>query len=188
MGNIGQKELDHIHWLTTALSLPEEGVARYFPDEPAMIKRLVDVRWPDGPRCVRCLEENLTRIETRSLFQCRKCRHQFSVTSGTALHRTRLPLGNWFQAAESLIHYHVDISLRYHMPGHALAQKLGIQYVAARRIRKVVLADIEEGGHNFLRSAVCVQALKIPTGVTAYSNDHLRWLVELRLSGLRFRS
>lgn len=185
MSIIGKKELDHIYWLTMALSLPQEGVAERFPDEPARIRRLVEMRWPDGPKCSRCLGDHITKVETRSLFQCRNCRHQFSVTSDTSLHRTRLSLGIWFQAVESLIHYHVNISLKYHMPGQALAQNLGVHYVAARRIRKVVVADIEEGGQNFLRHAVCVRSLKIPPGVTEYSSDHLQWLVGLRLYNLR---
>lgn len=183
MSKIGQRELEHIHWLTMALSLPEEGVAGFFPDEWSRIERAIEVRWPQGPTCGRCRGTSITWIETRSRFQCRSCRHQFSVTSGTALHRTRLPLGMWFLAVESLIQYYVNSSLQYHISGHALAQELGVQYVAARRIRKVVVADIERGGRNFLGAAVCIRTPSLPPRVTAYSYEHLRWLVELRLSG-----
>lgn len=164
-----------------ALSLPEEGVAKHFPHESARIERLSEVRWPNGPQCGRCLGDSVSWIKTRSLFQCRRCQHQFSVRSGTSLHRTRLPLGIWFQAAESLIHYRANVSSAYHMPAHALAQNLGIQYVAARRTRRVVLDDIEEGGQDFLRSAICVRALRVPDGITEYSYDHLRWLIQLKL-------
>lgn len=163
MSNINQRELERIHWLNMALSLPEEGVAGYFPDERSRIERLSEVRWPQGPTCGRCRRTSITWIETRSLFQCRSCRHQFSVTSDTSLHRTRLPLGMWFQAVESLIRYREGIFGDFHMPAQALAETLGVQYVAARRIRKVVLADIDIGGKGFLRSAVCVRAPDDPT-------------------------
>jgi transposase-like protein len=32
-------------------------------------------------------------------YQCAKCRHQVSLTSGTVLHRTKIPLTYWFWAA-----------------------------------------------------------------------------------------
>src|SRR3954452_22383224 len=38
-------------------------------------------------------------LATRDLLQCRACRRQTSVTAGTALDRTRLPLPLWFAAA-----------------------------------------------------------------------------------------
>ena len=34
----------------------------------------------------------------RNAFQCRACRHQTSVTAGTLMHRTHLPLTVWFWA------------------------------------------------------------------------------------------
>jgi len=153
---IGQNKLDHSQWLTMAMSLPEEGVAKRFPNEVARFNRLVEVRWPDGPNCSHCAGKNITKVETRSLFQCQSCRHQFSVTSNSSLHRTRLSLGVWFQATESLILYRAKV-FSYHMPAQALAQTLGVHYVAARRIRKVVLNDIENHGEDFLRRAVCVR-------------------------------
>ena len=35
----------------------------------------------------------------RRLRQCARCRHQVSLTAGTILHRTRIPLTHWFWAA-----------------------------------------------------------------------------------------
>ena len=39
-----------------------------------------------------------TRLSTRRQYQCHDCRHQTSVTAGTALHKTKLPLRVWFWA------------------------------------------------------------------------------------------
>ncbi|HAC57724.1 MAG TPA: hypothetical protein DCF73_05150 [Rhodobiaceae bacterium] len=55
-------------------------------------------RWPDGPVCTRCgAQGKASRIATRpGLWTCRACRRsQYSVTSGTPLHRTRLPVAHW---------------------------------------------------------------------------------------------
>jgi transposase-like protein len=63
-------------------------------------------RWPDGPICPRCETSNPYRItrKTRtknkvaSLYKCRKCRRQFSVTVGTIFEGSKIPLSKWFAA------------------------------------------------------------------------------------------
>lgn len=60
---------------------------------------LQKLRWPNGPVCPRCGSANVTKLATRRVFQCKGCRHQFSVTSGTIFHNTRLPLRKWVLAA-----------------------------------------------------------------------------------------
>jgi transposase-like protein len=56
-------------------------------------------RWPDGCHCPRCGHDAAYSLASRALLQCRACRHQTSVTAGTGLHRSRLPLTSWFAAA-----------------------------------------------------------------------------------------
>lgn len=150
-------QLNHMHWMPIAHALPEKGVTKHFPNEAKRLRRLIEVQWPDGPICPRCGSSDPTRIEVRELFQCSVCRHQFSATSGTLLHRSRLALGVWFKATEELIRYHKSVSYSFHMPAHALAQALDIQYVTARRIRKIILDDIGPGGAGFLTRLVCVR-------------------------------
>lgn len=57
-------------------------------------------RWPEGPVCPRCgVLHRSSRLATRpGQFTCLDCRHRFSVTSGTALHNTKLPLRTWLIA------------------------------------------------------------------------------------------
>ena len=69
---------------------------RRFPDDDACWKYLVDSRWPEGVTCPDGHEAGF--IHTRKLFQCSNG-HQFSVTSGTIMHRSRLPLRVWFWGA-----------------------------------------------------------------------------------------
>ena len=52
-----------------------------------------------GFLCPRCGSRDAYELAGRELFQCGSCRHQVSVTAGTVLHRTRVPLRLWFAAA-----------------------------------------------------------------------------------------
>lgn len=71
---------------------------RRFDSEEACEAVLFRWRWPDGFRCPRCGGKEATRLSTRCLYQCRSCRHQVSVTAGTAMHKSKLPLRVWFWA------------------------------------------------------------------------------------------
>ena len=46
------------------------------------------------------------------MFKCKACRHQTSVTAGTVLHRTRVPLTLWFGAAYLVSTHTPGISAR----------------------------------------------------------------------------
>src|SRR4051812_25016673 len=70
-----------------------------FASEADCRRYLVACRWPDGFRCPRCGEPDAYELAGRELLQCRACRHQTSVTAGTVLHRTHVPLRLWFAAA-----------------------------------------------------------------------------------------
>jgi transposase-like protein len=70
-----------------------------FATEADCRRYLVACRWPDGFRCPRCGARDAYGLAGRDLLQCRSCRHQASVTAGTVLHRTHVPLRLWFAAA-----------------------------------------------------------------------------------------
>lgn len=74
---------------------------RMFPDEGACRKYLFDLRWPDGFVCPACRKTGEPyRMRTRTtVFECRMCGQQTSLTAGTLLHRSRTPLHVWFWAA-----------------------------------------------------------------------------------------
>ena len=60
-----------------------------------MLERL---RWPDGVACIRCGSMSISEIESRNQYDCNDCRYQFSVTAGTIMHDSHLPLRKWFIA------------------------------------------------------------------------------------------
>ncbi len=72
--------------------------ASTFPDETACWAWLRRRRWPKGFRCPRCTGRESYWLAERSLEQCVRCRYQASVTAGTVLHKTRVPLRTWLLA------------------------------------------------------------------------------------------
>ena len=71
---------------------------RQFATEEACEEYMASWRWPDGFECPKCSYRHGWRITRRRLYQCGSCRHQTSVTAGTALHRSKVPLRMWFWA------------------------------------------------------------------------------------------
>jgi transposase-like protein len=59
---------------------------------------LEGLRWPDGVKCPRCESAKISRSYKRNQFVCDSCDYNFSVTSGTIFHDTKLPLVKWFVA------------------------------------------------------------------------------------------
>ncbi len=59
---------------------------------------LEELRWPDGVECPRCDAKTISTIAERNQYECSKCRYQFSVTAGTIMHDSHLPLWKWFLA------------------------------------------------------------------------------------------
>jgi ISXO2-like transposase domain/Transposase zinc-ribbon domain len=72
---------------------------RRFADEEACRQYLEACRWPEGFRCPRCGHERAFPLRDWQRRECAKCRYQVSLTAGTVLHRTKLPLTVWFWAA-----------------------------------------------------------------------------------------
>ena len=65
---------------------------------------LASMRWPQGVRCPKCgsTEEpySITRKTpsknlVKSLYKCRSCKRQFSVTAGTIFEDSHIPLNKW---------------------------------------------------------------------------------------------
>ena len=72
---------------------------RQFADEEACRQYLEACRWPEGFRCPRCGHGRAFPLREWQRRECAACRYQVSLTAGTVLHRTKLPLTVWFWAA-----------------------------------------------------------------------------------------
>ena len=74
-----------------------------FHDEDAARVHLEKLRWPDGPFCPHCGEtENFARLDGKShrpgLFHCNACEQAFTVTVGSVMERSHIPLTKWVLA------------------------------------------------------------------------------------------
>jgi len=61
--------------------------------------------WPNGPVCPHCGNADRTRIKALQgkthrpgLFKCNECREQFTLTVGTVMERSKIPLRKWAMA------------------------------------------------------------------------------------------
>jgi hypothetical protein len=104
----------------------EEAVARGIPE---VVSRrgelraafLFKRRWPDGFVCPGCGKRCAVGLKSRPrLHECLDCGRQTSVTAGTTMHRSKLPLTAWFWTAHLMTTHSNGISARQ------LADQLGV--------------------------------------------------------------
>lgn len=71
--------------------------------KPGWALRLFEwLRWPNGRICLHCEGRDHLPIKGRQktgIYHCQGSQKQFSATSGTPLHKTKLPLETWMEAA-----------------------------------------------------------------------------------------
>lgn len=85
---------------TFPTSLPE--FQRIFPDDGACASYLEAIRWPDGFACQKCgVVGEPYRFATRSsvVLRCRACKKNTSLTAGTVMQSSHMPLSTWFWGA-----------------------------------------------------------------------------------------
>jgi transposase-like protein len=79
-------------------SLPE--FQRLFPDEAACAAYLEHARWRKGFMCYHCgvADEPYRFAKRPGVLRCRHCGRDTSLTAGTVMERTHMPLSVWFWA------------------------------------------------------------------------------------------
>ncbi len=88
--------------MTATYPKPPETVRDFFkrfPDHDACAEYLFQLRWPDGYVCPKCGSTRAGKLRSpKAGMECEN-HHKISVTAGTALHRTKIGLDQWFFAA-----------------------------------------------------------------------------------------
>jgi len=86
--------------LPTSAEYPRtfEEFESWFDSERACYDYIGRLRWPQGFQCPHGAASGEPWLKNRGLFQCRKCRAQTSMTSGTWFHNTHQSLRTWFLA------------------------------------------------------------------------------------------
>lgn len=120
------------------VSLPE--FFNRYGSEAQCAAALMSLRWPSGFRCPRCecAAHYVVGHGARSLFQCQSCRHQASLTAGTVLDSTKLPLRTWFLAVYLISQDKTGMS------SLALMRQLGTSYRTAWLVHHKLMAAMAE--------------------------------------------
>ena len=115
-----------------------------FNDEAMAREHLEQIRWPDGPFCPHCGEvEKVYRLHGKShrdgLIHCNSCDGSFTVTTGTVMESSHVPLHKWVLA------YRLMNSSKKGISAHQLHRTIGVTYKTAwfmaHRIRESMRAD-----------------------------------------------
>ena len=69
-----------------------------YATEAACAAQLAELRWPNGFQCPHCGHAHGWFNHSRRLYECAACHRQTSITAGTVLHGSRVPLTKWFWA------------------------------------------------------------------------------------------
>src|ERR1700730_10862050 len=74
-----------------------------FSDEASCAAFMFKRRWPDGFVCPACGKRRVAALKSRPrLHECLDCGRQTSVTAGTVMHRSRLPLTTYSNGMSAL--------------------------------------------------------------------------------------
>ena len=92
-------------------------------------KQLFQRKWTSGYKCPKCGHDRFYLLNCRSLYQCRNCHHQCSLTSGTIFAASKLPLTVWFLAIFLLT------QAKEGMSALSLGRFLGVSANGALRIK-----------------------------------------------------
>jgi transposase-like protein len=114
-------------------------------------EHLEALRWEHGVYCPHCGNTDkaaLHRLEGKShragLYQCNACRQHFTVTVGTVMERSKIPLAKWVLA------FHLMAASKKGMSAHQLHRMLGVTYKTAwfmaHRIREAMKEDVKSSG------------------------------------------
>jgi transposase-like protein len=115
-----------------------------FTDDNKAREALEAVRWPDGPFCPHCGNSDQDKIakgegkaHRPGLYYCAACNGQFTVTVGTVMQRSKIPLSKWLFAM------HLMGASKKGMSALRLQRMLGVSYKTAwflcHRIREAMV-------------------------------------------------
>lgn len=105
---------------------------KHFPNEQSCREFFESVVWQDGRKCPLCGCQNSCAFKSPhvrpGLYECYQCKRQFTVTTRTPMHSTKLPLWKWLQAMYLIVHSSKGVSSVF------LGRYLGISQPAAWRM------------------------------------------------------
>ena len=113
-----------------------------FSGEDACLRALVAARQAAGMTCPRCANTK-TYVYGRRVG-CTRCPRRWSVTSGTVMAGTKLPLTCWLRAM------HLMTSTKQGISAIELGRRLGLSYPTAWYLRKRLRHAMTERGERYV--------------------------------------
>jgi transposase-like protein len=132
-------------------SLPE--FQRMFPDEEACQQYLMKLRWPEGFLCANCGGTEHYAYPHRRAVVCKACKKHLRLTTGTIMHRSKVPLVTWFYGAFllatltpglSAVQFQRQLGLSRYETAFQLLHKLRSAMVAPGRERLHGCVEVDE--------------------------------------------
>lgn len=119
-----------------------------FRSEGKCRQYMEELRWPEGPVCPRCDSKSISTIQERNQYDCNSCRYQFSVTAGTILHDSKLPLWKWFLTAYMMMESKKAVS------ANQVKRMIGVSYKTAWYLCHRIRAAMGEGTNGTLKGTI----------------------------------
>lgn len=122
---------------------PEEAEEAFSTHHKALYW-LLEKRWPEGPKCIKCNSENLLHQPNRQppKFRCNECGTEFSMLHGTQMGGTRTELNRWMG-----VHY--DILHNPSEPENAIALRHKVAWITENKIRHATTESKDLGLNVF---------------------------------------
>ena len=133
---------------------------RRYNTEDACRAELFRLRFPNGFVCPKCGCVEYYPVHGRNIYQCRSCRHQTSVTAGTVMHRTHLPLTLWFWAI------YLCATDKRGISAVQLSRTLGICYDSAWHLLDRIRTAMGQRDEKYLLSGI-VESMLADLPITA---------------------
>jgi transposase-like protein len=101
-----------------------------FTDDTTAREHLEAIRWPDGPVCPHCGSlDKVYRLSGKShrpgLIHCNNCDGSFTVTTGSVMESSHVPLNKWVLA------YRLMAGSKKGISAHQLHRTIGVTYKTA---------------------------------------------------------
>jgi transposase-like protein len=91
-----------------------DDLRKQIPDETSCRKFFENLIWSQGRFCPHCQNAHSYKLRSNScrigLYECAKCKRQFTVTTKTPMHSTKLPLWKWILAMYYILNSSKGIS------------------------------------------------------------------------------
>lgn len=126
--------------------IPFFQLTQRYPDEESAVEYFTAKRWPEGVRCVKCGSTSAYDCKAKRrlpLYKCAECGTQFTVTSGTVMNGTHLPLRAWLFA------FHLMGGSKKGISARQMARHLGITVKSAWHLCHRVRATMKNDAQFF---------------------------------------